>query len=136
MKDLKQAYKTIEADNFAPKMEISFIDGDKREDVLDAEPEDETFDPYTADDFLSDVYMDEARYNTLKSLLLTKKNSEEEIINYFLNKCSKMGIEISPKNVAVLTRGRIYSDTDITGLWKSKEIELFAKAAYEWKFGK
>ena len=46
-----------------------------------------------------------------------------------------MGIEISPKNVAVLTRGRIYSDTDITGLWKSKEIELFAKAAYEWKFG-
>lgn len=30
MKDLKQAYKTIEADNFAPKMEISFIDGDKR----------------------------------------------------------------------------------------------------------
>lgn len=31
MKDLKQAYKTIEADNFAPKMEISFIDGDKRD---------------------------------------------------------------------------------------------------------
>ena len=31
MKDLKAAYKTIEADHFAPKMEISFIDGDKRE---------------------------------------------------------------------------------------------------------
>ena len=31
MKDLKEAYKTIEADHFAPKMEISFIDGDKRE---------------------------------------------------------------------------------------------------------
>ena len=46
-----------------------------------------------------------------------------------------MGIEILPKNVAVLTRGRIYSDTDIIGLWKSKEIELFAKAAYEWKCG-
>lgn len=61
-------------------------------------------------------------------LLLTKKNSEDEIINYFLDKCSKMGIEILPKNIAVLTRGRIYSDTDITGLWKSKEIELFAKA--------
>ena len=30
MKDLKEAYKTIEADHFAPKMEISFIDGDKR----------------------------------------------------------------------------------------------------------
>ena len=31
MKDLKEAYKTIEADHFAPKMEISFITGDKRE---------------------------------------------------------------------------------------------------------
>ena len=30
MKDLKAAYKTIEADHFAPKMEISFIDGDSR----------------------------------------------------------------------------------------------------------
>lgn len=68
-------------------------------------------------------------------LLLTKKNSENEIINYFLDKCSKMGIDVLPKNVAVLTRGRIYTDTDIIGLWKSKEIELFAKAAYEWEFG-
>lgn len=68
-------------------------------------------------------------------LLLTKKNSEEEIINYFLDKCNKMGIDVLPKNVAVLTRGRIHSDTEVTGLWKSKEIELFAKAAYEWKFG-
>ena len=31
MKDLKEAYKTIEADHFAPKMEISFITGDRRE---------------------------------------------------------------------------------------------------------
>ena len=31
MKDLKQAYKTIEADRFAPQMEISFIDGDNRQ---------------------------------------------------------------------------------------------------------
>ena len=46
-----------------------------------------------------------------------------------------MQIGISPKNVAVLTRGRIYSDTDIKGLWKSAEIELYAKAAYEWKYG-
>lgn len=46
-----------------------------------------------------------------------------------------MEIEILPKNVAVLTRGRIYSDTDVIGLWKTKEIELFAKAAYEWKCG-
>lgn len=44
-------------------------------------------------------------------------------------------IDILPKNVAVLTRGRVHSDTDIVGLWKSKEIELFAEAVYEWKFG-
>ncbi len=31
MKDLKAAYRTIEADHFAPKMEISFITGDRRE---------------------------------------------------------------------------------------------------------
>ena len=30
MKDLKEAYKTIEADHFAPRMEISFIDGENR----------------------------------------------------------------------------------------------------------
>ena len=68
-------------------------------------------------------------------LLLTKGNSEKEIIDYFLDKCSKIGIDILPKNVAVLTRGRVHSDTDIVGLWKSKEIELFAEAVYEWKFG-
>src|SRR5574344_964580 len=30
MKDLKAAYQTIEADHFAPRMEISFIDGNQR----------------------------------------------------------------------------------------------------------
>lgn len=53
----------------------TLIDGDKHEDEpLDLEEEEAAFEPYTADDFLSDVYMDESRYNTLKSLLLTKKN--------------------------------------------------------------
>ena len=53
----------------------SIIDGDKQADeILDVEEEEGTFDPYTADDFLHDVYMDEERYNTLKALLLTKKN--------------------------------------------------------------
>ncbi len=68
-------------------------------------------------------------------LLLTREESEEDIVGYFLDRCKKMGIEISPRNVAVLTRGRIHSDTDIAGLWKSIEIELFAKAVYEWKYG-
>lgn len=31
MKDLKEAYKTIEQDHFAPQMEISFIDGGRRD---------------------------------------------------------------------------------------------------------
>ena len=54
---------------------LAMFDGDKQEEgALGIEPEEETFDPYTADDFLSDVYMDEERYNTLKALLLTKKN--------------------------------------------------------------
>ena len=53
----------------------SLVDGDKHEEnptVLD--DEDISFEPYTADDFLSDVYMDESKYNILKALLLTKKN--------------------------------------------------------------
>lgn len=53
----------------------SLIDGDKPDDVLnDADDQEDIFEPYTADDFLHDVYMDESRYNTLKTLLLTKKN--------------------------------------------------------------
>ena len=53
----------------------SVIDGDKHDDeILDVEEEEVSYEPYTADDFLSDVYMEEERYNTLKALLLTKKN--------------------------------------------------------------
>lgn len=48
---------------------------DSEDENVEAEVvEEETFEPYTADDFLQDVYMDEERYNTLKALLLTKKN--------------------------------------------------------------
>lgn len=53
----------------------SLIDSGKKEtESLDIEDDDVVFEPYTADDFLSDVYMDEERYSTLKALLLTKKN--------------------------------------------------------------
>ena len=68
-------------------------------------------------------------------LLLTNNNTETEVINYFLEKCRSMEIEIKSDKVAVLTRGRIHSDADIKDLWKSKEMELMAKAAYEWKNG-
>lgn len=53
----------------------SIIDGDKQSDeILDVEEDETSYESYTADDFLHDVYMDEDRYNTLKALLLTKKN--------------------------------------------------------------
>ena len=58
---------------YVEKLNALFEDSDE-DDVAVAAPEEETFEPYTADDFLQDVYMDEERYNTLKALLLTKKN--------------------------------------------------------------
>lgn len=68
-------------------------------------------------------------------LLLTNNNTDEEVISYFIEKCKNMDIDVMAENIAVLTRGRICSDTDIVGLWKSKEIEIFAKSAYEWNEG-
>lgn len=53
----------------------NLIDGDKHDDFIpDEGDEEESYEPYTADDFLNDVYMSEERYKTLKALLLTKKN--------------------------------------------------------------
>lgn len=53
----------------------SLFDGESTNVAIQDEDEEErTHDPYTADDFLHDVFMDEDRYNILKALLLTKKN--------------------------------------------------------------
>lgn len=68
-------------------------------------------------------------------LLLTNGNTETEIVKCFLDQCKSMQIDITPDKVAVLTRGRIHTNTDIKDLWKSKEMELVAKAAYEWFAG-
>ncbi len=78
------------------------------------------------------VYKDESQKPIL---LLTNDNSEDEVIDYFLNKCRSMEIEIKSDKVAVLTRRKIHSETNIKDLWKSAEIELVAKSAYEWKCG-
>lgn len=60
--------------DYVKKLQDS-IDGGKRdEEILDVEPDEAAYTPYTADDFLNDVFMDEERYRVLKSLLLTKKN--------------------------------------------------------------
>ncbi len=68
-------------------------------------------------------------------LLYNNKCTEEQVISYFLEKCKAMKIEICPENVAVLTRGRIHGETDISNLWKSNELESYALSAYEWKKG-
>ena len=60
--------------DFVKKTQALF-DGDSIDSaVRDEDEEERTYDPYTADDFLHDVFMDEDRYNILKALLLTKKN--------------------------------------------------------------
>jgi len=68
-------------------------------------------------------------------LLLTTDGIDSEIIyQFFGKKCAEMNIT-SPEKIAVLSRGRINSVTSINGLWKSKEIEIYAEASYEWKHG-
>lgn len=68
-------------------------------------------------------------------LLLTNGNTEAEVMDCFLEKCRSMEIEVNSDKVAVLSRGRIHSNTDVKKLWQSKEMELVAKSAYEWKCG-
>jgi len=55
-----------------------------------------------------------------------------QLINKFLGMCKDNDIDLNPKNIAIVTRSKIYSDTDISGLWKSREVEFLAQAAYEW----
>lgn len=68
-------------------------------------------------------------------LLFTNGSSIPDIENYFIKKCVDMNIAIKPENIAILTRGRIHVDTDVSGLWKSKEVEWFAQSSYEWERG-
>lgn len=68
-------------------------------------------------------------------LLLTDGNNTQDIKDYFIEKCKEMNIGIEPQKVAILTRGRIHGDTEVLGLWKSKELEWFAQSKYEWEYG-
>lgn len=79
-----------------------------------------------------------ARHSQKPILLLFDGNKNErksELIDKFLALCEKNEISNEPGNIAIVTRSRIYDDTDIPGLWKSKEVEIFAQAAYEWFWG-
>ncbi|MDR3542018.1 MAG: ATP-dependent helicase [Desulfosporosinus sp.] len=80
-----------------------------------------------------------ACHNQKPILLLfdgSKKDCKSELINKFLGICERNEIANDPGNIAIVTRSRIHDDTDISGLWKSKEVEIFAQAAYEWFLGK
>lgn len=68
-------------------------------------------------------------------LLCDKQTQQVEVYKYFVEKCIEMQVEMVPEKVAIVTRGRIHSDSDISGLWKSFEIEMFARSAYEWNYG-
>ena len=60
---------------------------------------------------------------------------KNELISKFINLCESNSIGIGSSNIAVVTRSRVYSDTDIAGLWKSKEVEFLSLASYEWYLG-
>jgi len=57
--------------DYVQKLEALFIDDDSADIIEEKEI---VYDPYTADDFLSEVFMDAERYNTLVNLLKNKKN--------------------------------------------------------------
>ena len=57
--------------DYVQKLEALFIDDDSA-DVI--EEKEVLYEPYTEDDFLSEVFMDAESYNTLVNLLKTKKN--------------------------------------------------------------
>ena len=57
--------------DYVKKLEALFIDDDSAGVI---EEEEIVYDPYTEDDFLSEVFMDAERYNTLVDLVKTKKN--------------------------------------------------------------
>jgi superfamily I DNA/RNA helicase len=61
--------------------------------------------------------------------------SEQSIYDFYRVKCKELDIEYLPCKVAVVTRGRIHIKSDIKELWKSEEVNLFARSAYEWYCG-
>lgn len=58
--------------DYVQKLEALFIDDDTIDDI--EEEKEVVYNPYTEDDFLSEVFMDEESYNTLVNLLKAKKN--------------------------------------------------------------
>lgn len=63
------------------------------------------------------------------------EGSKDKIFMRFMELCKTHGIDETPEKIAVVTRRRIHADTDVLGLWKSKEVEFLAQSAYEWFLG-
>lgn len=70
----------------------------------------------------------------LKPILLqvSSGKSREDIVNKFKQLCQDHGILLNCDSVAVLTRGKIHSDTDIKNLWQTPETYTLAAATYQW----
>ena len=63
---------------------------------------------------------------------VTKGKSRDDVVRAFLDLCREKDIPISNEHVAILTRGRIHSDTDIPDIWKTPETKSLATASYYW----
>lgn len=68
-------------------------------------------------------------------ILYNDQVEEATIIKKFIELCQANAITEANSDIAVVTRGRIHSNTDVQSLWKSIEIELLAQSAYEWYYG-
>lgn len=81
----------------------------------------------------ADAKGEHSDYNTKPVLLqVTSKNTKGDVISWFKQLCMSKGINPDGDSVAILTRGRIYSNTDIPGLWQTTETRLLALATYLW----
>ena len=74
-----------------------------------------------------------ADYNIKPVLLqLAGKNRKDDAVSWFKQLCSSIGINPEDDSVAILTRGRIHSNTEIPDLWQTTETRLLALATYLW----
>ncbi len=74
-------------------------------------------------------------YDTKPVLLqFTSKNTKGDVISWFKQLCNSKGINSDGDSVAILTRGRIHSNTDIPDLWQTTETRLLALATYLWYY--
>jgi superfamily I DNA/RNA helicase len=63
-------------------------------------------------------------------LQFTSNNQKSDVISWFKQLCISKGINPDCDSVAILTRGRIHSNTNIPDLWQTAETHLLALASY------